>query len=132
MVDGEEKKANDSNPEDDKGTPVEGEVVNPSQVITTIRCPNCGQTNPSDAAFCSKCGSRLHSNGSANDDEPVRCPNCGSTQIEFVTYQGGQSFDTGSACCGYACVGPLGLLCGVKDKGPARTVWKCKKCGHEF
>src|SRR5574344_746181 len=106
MVDGEEKKANDSNPEDDKGTHVEGEVVNPSQVITTIRCPNCGQTNPSDAAFCS---------------------NCGSTQIEFVTYQGGQSFDTGSACCGYACVGPLGLLCGVKDKGPARTVRKCKK-----
>ena len=67
-----------------------------------------------------------------DDDDVVRCPKCGSKNVEFVTYQASSNFDKGDACCGYLMCGPIGLLCGAKDKTTAKTVRKCKKCGHEF
>ena len=67
------------------------------------------------------------------DDDVARCPKCGSTQIEFVTYQASQNYSAGKACCGMlACGGPIGALCGVGKKTPAKTNRKCKRCGYEF
>ena len=31
--------------------------------MSTIKCPNCGNTLPEDSAFCNKCGSRIESEG---------------------------------------------------------------------
>ena len=67
-----------------------------------------------------------------DDDDVVRCPRCGSKNVEFVTYQANQGFSAEDACCGYMLCGPLGLLCGTKEKEEAKTVRKCKKCCHEF
>ena len=66
------------------------------------------------------------------DDDVARCPKCGSTQIEFVTYQASQNVSRGKMCCGYMTCGPIGTLCGVGKKTPAKSMRKCKKCGHEF
>lgn len=93
-------------------------------------CPKCGARNDDHAAFCSSCGNSL-TNINRNEDL-ISCPNCGSTQVEFVTYQSSSNFDAGDACCGYMLCGPLGLLFGAKPKTEARTVRKCKNCGHEF
>ena len=112
--------ANDNNSKD------EVEVVEP----ITIFCPKCGTKNLSSNNFCQKCGEKLHK--VKEDDDTVRCPKCGSKNVEFVTYQSSSNFDKNDACCGYLLCGPVGLLAGAKDKTEARTVRKCKKCGHEF
>ena len=119
-------------------------------------CPSCNKFVDEDVLFCPRCGHSFkeqneltvvdaNSDSSANqegsdssqeqkpnDDEPIKCPNCGSTQVEFVTYQASSNFDAGDACCGWMLCGPIGLLFGQKEKTPAKTVRKCKKCGHEF
>ena len=28
-------------------------------IMSTIKCPNCGNTLPEDSAFCNRCGSRI-------------------------------------------------------------------------
>lgn len=66
------------------------------------------------------------------DDDVIRCPRCGSTNIHFVTKDTGSGIDKSDACCGYLLFGPIGLLCGVKDKKESTTVRKCMKCNHEF
>lgn len=93
-------------------------------------CPKCGSFNDDNAAFCASCGNPLK-NARANDDI-IRCPNCGSSQVEFVTYQASSNFNAENACCGYLLCGPLGILLGAEKKTEARTVRKCKNCGHEF
>ena len=35
-----------------------------------IKCPNCGSSNPGQAAFCTECGSSLA-------EAKIICPNCG-------------------------------------------------------
>lgn len=93
-----------------------------------IFCHKCDAKNSAGSDFCAECGAKL-----AKDEEDIiRCPKCGSANVEFVTYQASSNFDKGNACCGYLLCGPLGLLCGAKDKTEAKTVRKCKKCGHEF
>ncbi len=66
------------------------------------------------------------------EEDVVRCPVCGSQNVELVTYQSSSNFDKKDACCGYLLCGPIGLLCGAKDKTEVRIVRKCKKCGKEF
>lgn len=67
-----------------------------------------------------------------DDDDVVRCPKCGSKQVEFVTYQSSQNYSAGKGLCGFLACGPIGALCGVGNKTPAKTNRKCKKCGYEF
>lgn len=118
-----DEKLNDSNESTEKN---EVEVVESN----TIFCHRCGTKNLSSNKFCQKCGAKLHNDEDEND--VIRCPKCGSKNVEFVTYQASSNFDAGDACCGYLLCGPIGLLCGAQDKTPAKTVRKCKKCGHEF
>lgn len=102
---------------------LEGEIVN-----DYIYCSKCGAKNASSDEYCRYCGEKL--NHAKND--VIHCPNCNSTQVEFVTYPASQGFSAGNACCGYLCLGPIGALCGIKPETPAKTVRKCKNCGHEF
>ena len=94
-----------------------------------IYCPSCGTKNDKSYKYCSKCSKPLPNN---KNDDVILCPKCGSRNVEFVTYQASSNFDKGDACCGYLLCGPIGLLFGAKDKTEAKTVRKCKKCGHEF
>ena len=95
-------------------------------------CANCGKSIPDGSKFCPECGSAQTSSVTPRSSDQILCPVCGSPSIHFVTTQGGQEFKKGDACCGYLICGPLGLLCGVKDKQPAKTIRKCMKCGFEF
>ena len=95
-----------------------------------VFCHKCGTKNLKSHLYCESCGTQLHSSDCLED--VVRCPKCGSSNVEFVTYQASSNFDKGDACCGYLLCGPIGLLFGAKDKTEAKTVRKCKKCGHEF
>ena len=95
-----------------------------------VYCYKCGTKHLSADLFCSKCGESLKQIEDKND--VIRCPKCGSKNSEFVTYQASSDFDKGEACCGYLLCGPLGLLCGAKEKEKAKTVRKCKNCCHEF
>jgi len=109
----------------------EKEVVNAEPVVVepkTVFCHKCGAKNLATNKTCESCGATLVT----ENDDVIRCPKCGSTNVEFVTYQASSNFDKSDACCGYLLCGPIGLLCGAKDKTPAKTVRKCKKCGHEF
>ena len=71
-------------------------------------------------------------NSPTKERNKITCPQCGSDDIHFVTTQASQNFDKKDACCGYLLCGPLGLLCGVKDKTESKTVRKCMKCNREF
>ncbi len=95
-----------------------------------VYCHKCGTQHSTNDKYCKNCGASLKNY--ENEEDEVRCPNCGSKNIDFVTYQASSNFDKGDACCGYLLCGPIGLLCGAKDKTEARTVRKCKKCGKEF
>ena len=76
---------------------------------------------------------KASTNNTNKTEQPIKCPNCGSTQIGFVTYQASQNFSKKKACCGGAMCGPIGaLIMGHEKAQPARTVRKCKRCGHEF
>lgn len=104
-----------------------------------IYCKHCSKKNDKSSKFCSNCGKPLQENPLVLLDENnnqnrdiIRCPKCGSTNIHFVTTQASQNFDKGDACCGYLLCGPLGLLCGMKDKTESKTVRKCMSCTHEF
>ena len=104
------------------------EVIEPG----TVFCHKCGTKNSANSVVCKHCGAKLHKENADNHKDEVRCPKCGSNNVEFVTYQASSNFDKGDACCGYLVCGPIGLLAGAKEKTPAKTVRKCKSCGHEF
>lgn len=95
-------------------------------------CKFCGKEIDEDSQVCKHCGKWVGSTAVQNPDNVLKCPNCGSTNIHFITSQGGQEFKKSDACCGYLLCGPLGMLCGVKDKEPTKTVRKCMNCNHEF
>lgn len=42
-------------------------------------CPNCGEMNPSDSAFCKKCGATLTPTAAEAGPKTKTCPNCGET-----------------------------------------------------
>lgn len=92
-------------------------------------CTKCGSKLHNDSKFCSNCGQSTQSD---NNDDLIHCPKCGSTQISFVRYEDKQNYNLVSGICGLALCGPLGLLCGIKNKDEGKTVRKCQKCGHEF
>lgn len=106
------------------------DVFFPEVVTNESECSNCGYLMKENQNFCPSCG--YEKNTSAERENIVRCRKCNSSQIEFVTYQGGTEYEAGKGCCGYLLCGPIGLLFGVKNKGPAKTVRKCKNCGEEF
>lgn len=67
----------------------------------------------------------------------MKCPNCGGDNCQFITSSETDSkfFSAGDACCGYVCLGPLGLLCGLCDSGSSTTTqeyWICNECGTKF
>lgn len=67
----------------------------------------------------------------------MKCPNCGGNNCQFVTSSEKHTsyFNFGDACCGYICLGPLGLLCGLCDAGSSTTTkeyWICHGCGTKF
>lgn len=63
----------------------------------------------------------------------MKCPKCGSDKIQFGTNTSGGGFSVGDACCGYICVGPLGLLCGACGSGTeTEEFWICQNCGRKF
>ena len=105
-------------------------------------CSNCGNEINNNSKFCQHCGAEINNNSNSNlpivTKEPVSnsnkvlCPKCGSDNIHFITVQASQNFDKSDACCGYLLCGPLGLLCGVKDKTESKTVRKCMNCNKEF
>lgn len=98
-------------------------------------CRKCAYDNDKKNKYCAGCGALLEEapeSPRVNPDDIVRCPFCGSSNVHFVTIQESQSFDKSDACCGYLLCGPLGLLCGVKDSKPPKTVRKCMNCQREF
>jgi hypothetical protein len=105
-----------------------------------IICSKCSAKNQEGSNFCCNCGAPLHqvnnfavSNlNTGSDRNKILCPKCGSDNIHFVTIQSSQNFDKSDACCGYLLCGPLGLLCGVKDKTQRKTIRKCMMCNNEF
>ena len=100
---------------------VEARVLDADSGLPIIE-PKIHQNNTSSNA----------NNTSSNAGNKITCPQCGSDDIHFVTTQASQNFDKGDACCGYLLCGPLGLLCGVKNKTESKTVRKCMKCNNEF
>lgn len=65
------------------------------------------------------------------------CPRCGGTNCMPVVESStkGKDFSAGKGCCGYALLGPLGILCGACGGGKQSTstaYWMCTKCGNKF
>lgn len=74
---------------------------------------------------------------SANAIPQLTCPRCGGTNCMPVVESSttGKDFSVGKGCCGYALLGPFGLLCGACGDGKqstSTTYWMCTKCGNKF
>lgn len=113
-----------------------------------MQCNYCGKELPEGSAFCNYCGHPQ--NGTAGQSAPgapapavstphegdgtLRCPHCGSTRLQYTTTVKTQGVSVSDACCGYVCLGPLGLLCGLCGAGSTKTneSWVCCDCGTKF
>lgn len=113
-----------------------------------MQCNYCGKELPEGSAFCNYCGHPQ--NGTAGQSAPgapaptvstphegdgtLRCPHCGSTRLQYTTTVKTQGVSVSDACCGYVCLGPLGLLCGFCGAGSTKTneSWVCCDCGTKF
>lgn len=109
-----------------------------------MKCRYCGQELPEGSAFCNSCGQPQQ--GSAQTDTrkvpaspaaeegSLKCPHCGSTRLQYTTSVKTQGVSAGDACCGYVCLGPIGLLCGLCGSGSSETkeYWVCHDCGAKF
>lgn len=68
----------------------------------------------------------------------MRCPNCGGEHCQIITEVNThtQGFGIGKGLCGYICLGPIGLLCGLCGMGANHTTsvtyWLCQDCGSKF
>ncbi len=67
----------------------------------------------------------------------MKCPNCGSNNCQFIsnTITHNSGFGFGDACCGYICLGPIGLLCGLcnmDQETKIKEYWVCQECGTKF
>ena len=112
-------------------------------------CNKCGNNLNEDAVFCNKCGNKIKdeenlcSASVENNDtvgsstgatDTLICQKCGSRNLTVVIkskVSGGNS--ASDACCGYAFLGPLGLLCGLhQTKVANQTFWVCQNCGDQF
>lgn len=112
-----------------------------------MQCKYCGQELAEGSAFCHHCGRPQNETAgqpvaemkSAPTPSPageggLKCPHCGSTRLQFTTTVKTQGISLGDACCGYVCLGPLGLLCGLCGAGSSETKegWVCCDCGTRF
>lgn len=122
--------------------------------MVVIFCTKCGATLDEEAVFCSSCGERVLINDDSTtpiseETDAARnlpnpeadrianklvCPTCRSTNlisvIKPVVSGGNSGLD---ACCGYALLGPLGLICGLHEtKVDNQTHWICQQCGEQF
>ena len=105
-----------------------------------MQCRYCGAELPDGCAFCSQCGQPQQTEpapptpAAATEEQGIRCPHCGSTRLQFTTTVKTQGVSVGDACCGYVCLGPLGLLCGLCGAGSTETKegWVCLDCGKKF
>ena len=113
-----------------------------------MQCNYCGKELPEGSAFCNYCGHPQ--NGTAGQSAPgapapavstphegdgtLRCPHCDSTRLQYTTTVKTQGVSVSDACCGYVCLGPLGLLCGLCGAGSTKTneSWVCCDCGTKF
>ena len=67
--------------------PVVAMPTGPTVASATVTCPNCSAANPVDAAFCSRCGTKL----AASVAPPVApitvtCPNCNAANPADATF----------------------------------------------
>ena len=103
----------------------------------------CGAELADGSVFCHHCGrpqqettapAPIPAPAAAAQEQGIRCPHCGSTRLQFTTTVKTQGVSVGDACCGYVCLGPLGLLCGLCGAGSTETKegWVCLDCGKKF
>lgn len=107
-----------------------------------MQCKHCGRELAEGSAFCHHCGHPQNETagqpaaGTPNtpaEEGGIKCPHCGSTRIQFTTTVKTQGVSVGDACCGYICLGPLGLLCGLCGAGSeTKESWVCCDCGARF
>lgn len=67
----------------------------------------------------------------------IKCPNCGSPNCAPImeSTTSGKDFSAGKGCCGFALLGPIGILCGACGKGKQTTTttsWVCSDCATKF
>lgn len=113
-----------------------------------MQCNYCGKELPEGSAFCNYCGHPQNETAKQSspdtptpataapheDEGTLRCPHCGSTRLQYTTTVKTQGVSVSEACCGYICLGPLGLLCGLCGAGSTETKegWVCCDCGTKF
>lgn len=113
-----------------------------------MQCKYCGKELANGSAFCNYCGhsqkdtvqtaSPAKSSNPPSPSTPaegaLKCPHCGSTHLQFTTQVKTQGVSVGDACCGYVCLGPAGLLCGLCGAGSteSKDSWVCCDCGAKF
>lgn len=113
-----------------------------------MKCRYCGQELPEGSAFCNYCGQPQQGPAQPNTQSTpaqspaspateagtLKCPHCGSTKLQYTTSVKTQGVSVGDACCGYVCLGPIGLLCGLCGSGSSETkeYWVCHDCGAKF
>lgn len=110
-----------------------------------MKCRYCGQERPEGSAFCNYCGQPQHRPAQtdtrkasapppaspATEERSLKCSHCGSTKLPHTTSVKTQGISAGDACCGYVCLGPIGLLCGLCGSGLSEY-WVCHVCGTKF
>jgi tellurium resistance protein TerD len=104
-----------------------------------VFCHKCGNQIDESSLFCDKCGTGINQAdplcaSGINNANRLVCPKCGGSNLNSVIkpkVSGGNS--ASDACCGYALLGPLGLLCGLhKTNVDNQTFWICQDCGEQF
>lgn len=60
------------------------------------------------------------------ENKEVRCPRCGSPSVQLQN----KGYDLGAGCCGWAILGPIGMLCGMIDAYDKHK--ECLNCGHKW
>lgn len=117
-----------------------------------MRCPYCERNNPDDSSSCTSCGMPLPVSSKTSNAKPQKvksqeqshnhfCPHCGALGTDCTPVIKTEVSSTGGGygllrgCCGGICLGPFGLLCGIKKQritSTNQTWWICKNCGSEF
>lgn len=100
------------------------------------RIPHLNQENSNE--FIDNNGMNTVGDGEKqNDINGIICPRCGSMGCSPIveTNTSGKDFSAGKGCCGFALLGPLGILCGACGKGKqtnSTMYWVCSNCGNKF
>ena len=64
----------------------------------------------------------------------MTCPRCGVKDQCQIVYgsENSTGYNVCGGVCGYVCLGPLGLLCGLKNEKVTKHFWVCNNCGAKF